>query len=85
MQSGFALYYLNDKAGKHEAAFAALTHANNIMREEDPRDVEANQAQLMQLETTLTADFLAARKGQGYDKAGPVFHCRHAAVRDHAH
>lgn len=73
MQSGYALYHLNDKAENFDAAFAALTHANQLMQKEDPQDVKANQSQLVRLNSIITADFLSAREGQGYAKPGPVF------------
>lgn len=73
MQCGFALYHLNDRAGDFDAAFAALTHANELMREMDPQDVGANQTRLMRVKSILSPEFLAARTGQGYDGSGAVF------------
>ena len=73
IQCGFALYYLNNKAGNFDAAFAALTDANELMHKDDPHDVEANQALLARLKHIITADFLKDREGQGFDEPGPVF------------
>ncbi len=70
---GFALYYLNDRAGRYNEAFAALTHANELLHLDDPHDVGANQQQLMRLMSVISNEFMSQRVGQGYSGQGAVF------------
>ena len=73
MQCGFALYFLDNKAGRHDEAFAALTTANDIMKAHEPHDVEQTQRHLLRVCNIITDGFLREHTDEGYPGTGAIF------------
>ena len=69
----FALGKALEDRGQAEASFAHYAAGNEVRRTEQPYDADATEALVDRSVALCTAQFFAARAGQGCDASDPVF------------
>jgi tetratricopeptide (TPR) repeat protein len=69
----FALGKALEDRGEVSASFAHYAAGNALRRSEQPYDADATEALVDRSIALCTAEFFAARTGQGYDASDPVF------------